>query len=29
VEIEDTRSGKQMQRMEESANYLLAADFVK
>ena len=29
VEIEDTHSGKQMQRMEESANYLLAADFVK
>ena len=29
VEIEDTRSGKQMQRMEESANYLLTSDFVK
>ena len=29
VEIEDTRSGKQMQRMKESADYLLAADFVK
>ena len=29
VEIEDVRSGKQFQRVEDSVKYLLAADFVK
>ena len=29
VEVEDVRSGKQFQRVEDSINYLLAADFVK
>ena len=29
VEVEDIGSGKQMQRVSDSAKYLLAADFVK